>query len=261
MRDRWTPRVTLTLLPEFAALFLIAFARVGTLVMLMPGIGDRLIPVRARLAFALLLTLVLLPLLRPVIRIDVNDQMALVGLLITEILIGLMLGAALRITVSAMQLAGTVVAQQIGLSVAATLDPATGGQNPSVATFLILLGTVMIFATDLHHLAIRGIAESYRLIAPGGSPSVGDAATFVTRTFASAFLVGVQIAAPFLVFGIVFNIGMGVLSRLVPQIQVFFLALPASILIGTLILIAAMGVMTAVFLAFLQGLLSQLVGA
>jgi flagellar biosynthetic protein FliR len=251
--------MTIRLLPEFAALFMLVMARVGALVMLMPGIGDRAIPPRARLALALLLTLMLVPLVRPMVSLAGLEPATLVGLALGEVLVGLMLGAALRVTLAAMQVAGVIVAQQMGLSVAATIDPASGSQNPSIATFLVLLATAMIFAMDLHHLAIRGVVDSYRMITPGQLPATGDAAQFVARTFAGAFLVGVQISAPFLVFGIVFNLGLGVLSRLMPQLQIFFLALPATILIGTLILIAAMGVMTAVFLQHMQAVLGQLI--
>jgi flagellar biosynthesis protein FliR len=252
--------MTMSLLPEFAALLMLVMARAGALVMLFPGIGDRSVPARARLAFAFLLTLMLMPLVRPQMPVNPADPAAYVGLLFMELMVGLMLGAALRVTMSAMQVAGVIVAQQIGLSVAATLDPSSGQQNPSIATFMVLLGTAMVFALDLHHLAIRGIAESYRLIPPGAAPEAGDAAQFIIRTAAAAFLVGVQISAPFLVFGIVFNLGLGVLSRLMPQMQIFFLALPASILIGTLILIAAMSVMAMVFAAHLQAMLGQMTG-
>lgn len=250
--------MTIRLLPEFAALFMLVLARVGALIMLMPGIGDRAIPARARLGLALLLTLMLVPLIRPLVTINTADPAGYVGLAISEVLVGLMLGAALRVTLSAMQIAGVIVAQQIGLSVAATIDPSSGAQNPSIATFLVLLATALIFAMDMHHLAIRGVVDSYRMIAPGGLPDTGDAAQFIARTFAAAFLVGVQISAPFLVFAIVFNLGLGVLSRLMPQMQIFFLALPATILIGTLILMAAMGVMATVFVQHMQAIFSQL---
>jgi flagellar biosynthetic protein FliR len=252
--------MTVSLLPEFAALLILVLARTGALVMLMPGLGDRAIPARARMGIALLLALMLLPLVRTRFPLNLGDPAGYVALLLTELLVGLMLGAALRVTLSAMQVAGVIVAQQIGLSVAATLDPSSGQQNPAMASFMVLLGTAMIFAMDLHHLAIRGIAESYALIGPGSAPEVGDAALFIARTAAAAFAVGVQIAAPFLVFGIVFNLGLGVLSRLMPQMQIFFLALPASILIGTLILIASMAVMAMVFVAHMQAMLGQLSG-
>jgi flagellar biosynthesis protein FliR len=251
--------MNLTILPEFAAAFALVMARVGTLVMLMPGVGDRTIPARMRLTFALLLSLLFLPLVRPALPPLSDGIEPLIKLMLLEVLVGLMIGSTVRITLFAMQLAGTVVAQQMALSFSSTVDPTAGVQNPTIATFLVLLATAMIFALDLHHLSIRGMHDSYALIAPGVAPPVGDAAEMILKTFVAAFKSGIQISAPFLVFAIVFNLGLGVLSRLMPQLQIFFLAMPASILIGTLILLAAIGVMTNVYLQHLVAVLNQFV--
>jgi flagellar biosynthesis protein FliR len=251
--------MNLTILPEFAAAFALVMARVGTLVMLMPGIGDRNIPVRMRLTFALLLSLMFVPLVRPALPPLSGGVEPLVKLAILEVLIGLMIGTAVRITLFAMQLAGTVAAQQMALSFSSTVDPTAGVQNPTIATFLVLLATAMIFAFDLHHLSIRGMHDSYAMMMPGETPPVGDAAELILRTFTAAFKVGIQISAPFLVFAIVFNLGLGVLSRLMPQLQIFFLAMPASILIGTLILLLAIGVMMNVYLQHFAAVLGQFI--
>jgi len=251
--------MNLTILPEFAAAFALVMARVGTLTMLMPGIGDRTIPARTRLSFALLLSLLFLPLVRPALPPLSGGMEPLVKVLILEILIGFMIGTTVRITLMAMQLAGTIIAQQMALSFSATVDPTAGVQNPTIATFLVLVATAMIFALDLHHLAIRGMHDSYALLAPGAAPPVGDAAQMITQTFVSAFKVGVQISTPFLVFAIVFNLGLGVLSRLMPQLQIFFLAMPAAIIIGTLILLVSLGVMMNVFIGHIGAVLGQFV--
>jgi flagellar biosynthesis protein FliR len=251
--------MNLTILPEFAAAFALVMARVGTLVMMMPGIGDRNIPVRMRLTFALLLSLMFVPLVRPALPPLTGGIEPLVKLAILEVLIGLMIGTAVRITLFAMQLAGTVAAQQMALSFSSTVDPTAGVQNPTIATFLVLLATAMIFAFDLHHLSIRGMHDSYAMMMPGETPPVGDAAELILRTFTAAFKIGIQISAPFLVFAIVFNLGLGVLSRLMPQLQIFFLAMPASILIGTLILLLAIGVMMNVYLQHFAAVLGQFI--
>ncbi len=250
--------MNLTILPEFAAAFALVMARVGTLVMLMPGIGDRSIPARSRLAFAMLLSLLLLPIVRPLLPVSGGIEV-LVKLLFMELLVGFMIGTAVRMTLMAMQLAGTIIAQQMALSFSSTVDPTAGVQNPTIATFLVLVATAMIFALDLHHLAIRGMHDSYALLAPGAVPPVGDAAQLIVQTFTTAFRVGVQISAPFLVFAIVFNVGLGILSRLMPQLQIFFLAMPAAIIIGTLILILSIGVMMNVFVGHLGSVLGQFV--
>lgn len=251
--------MTLTLLPEFAAAFVLVFGRIGTLVMLMPGIGDRSIPTRMRLSFALLLSLLLLPIVRQTLPPLTGSIEPFVKVLILEVLIGLMLGTTVRIVLSAMQLAGTVIAQQMGLSYSATVDPTAGVQNPTIATLLVLVATAMIFALDLHHLSIRGMHDSYAMLLPGEAPNVGDASQLILTTFVSAFKIGVQISAPFLVFAIVFNMGLGVLSRLMPQLQIFFVALPATIIIGTLILIISIGVMVNVFINHFAAHLGQFI--
>jgi flagellar biosynthetic protein FliR len=121
-----------------------------------------------------------------------------------------------------------------------------------------MLGITLVFATDLHYLVIAALNDSYRLFAPGELIQFGDIASLMTRTVATAFSVGVQLSAPFLVFGLLFNLGLGILSRLMPQMQVFFVGLPLSILLGFLILLAVVGAMMGTFLEFLGGVLREL---
>ena len=247
------------LIPELATAFMLTFARVGTLVMLMPGIGEQMIPVRVRLGAALLLTLVLFPLTRTLLPAGGTPD-AIIAVLIGEIAVGLVLGLAVRMVVGALQTAGNIVAQQLGLAFAMSVDPAMGGQQAAIGNFLTLLGITLIFAADLHHLAIMAIRDSYAFLPPAGVPEVGDAAMLAMRAVGRGFALAVQIAAPFIAFGILFNLGLGVLSRLMPQLQVFFLAMPATILIGMLLLLVALGVMMGVFLEDLAQFLAELGG-
>jgi flagellar biosynthetic protein FliR len=127
-----------------------------------------------------------------------------------------------------------------------------------VSNFLAILGVALIFATDMHHLAIGALDESYNIFKPGAVLPTGDVAELMIGTVSGAFRVGVQLAAPFLVFGILFNVGLGVLARLMPQLQVFFLGLPASILIGFAMLLVLVAVLMNTFLAYLGTVLSQI---
>ncbi len=250
------------LLPGIAAAFLLTFARVGTLVMLMPGVGEQLVSPRLRLAFALLLSLLLFPTVRPLLPTQ-NGAIAghgLIALLIGEVLVGLMLGLTVRMVQAALQTAGMIISQQIGLSYAMTVDPMQGGQQTAIGTFLALLGVTLIMASDLHHIALEAIGRSYVLLPPGGVPGMGEAATLALRAIGRGFGLGVQISAPFIAFGILFNVGLGVLARLMPQMQVFFVALPASVLIGMLVLLGSLGVMMGVFLDDIGHYLAQFTG-
>lgn len=253
------PPMQIAILPEISALFVLVFARVGTLVMLMPGIGERFILSRARLSLAFFVALVMLPMARGTITVP-SDPAGLGGLLISEILIGLALGSCVRLLMGALQTAGLIVAQTMGLGFAMTVDPSGGMQNPSIGNLLSMLGITLILASDLHHVALVAIHESYQLLPPGGFPDVGDLLGLAVKAMARGFALAVQISAPFIAFGLLFNLGLGVLARLMPQMQVFFLAIPASILGGMLVLLAAIGVMMGVFLEDLGAFLRQLTG-
>src|SRR6059058_5554582 len=225
-------RVDISLLPALAAAFMLVFARIGAMVMLLPGLGESNIPVRIKLAIALVLTLVILPLHRAAYHIDMQSIAPLLVLMVHEIVIGVVLGATARVTLGALQVAGSVVAQQLGLGFVTAVDPTQGQQGVLVGNFLTLLGVTLIFATDLHHLVIAALDDSYLLFRPGEIPLLGDVAELTTRTVAAAFRIGIQLSAPFVVFGLLFNLGLGILSRLMPQMQVFFVGLPISILAG-----------------------------
>ncbi|MCX7326762.1 MAG: flagellar biosynthetic protein FliR [Hyphomicrobiales bacterium] len=251
--------MAITILPELAALFMLVFARVGTMVMLMPGLGERFVLNRAKLAIAVFLALLLLPVARPLMQVP-SDPGLLMSLLISEILIGAILGLSARLIMAALQTAGVIMANQIGLGFATAVDPAMGQQNPSIGNFLSILGITLVLVTDLHHLAIAAIHNSYTMLPPGAYPSVGDASALGLQAVSKGFSIAVQMSAPFIVFGLLFNLGLGVLARLMPQFQVFFLGAPASILIGMAILAAIVSVMMTVFLGELGSFLKQLAG-
>lgn len=247
----------MTLLPEWSTAFMLVFARVGTLVMLFPGIGERFVPGRIRLSLALLFTLVFLPFASPMIKTAGPDT---IRILFIELAIGFMLGLITRLIVTSLQTAGAIVAQDLGLSFAQTVDPTAGTQGAAISNLLVMMGAVLVFTTDLHHLAISAIGASYVNLPPGILPPATDALTLAMKTMATGFSLAVKIAAPFAVFAIVFNLGLGLLSRLMPALQVFFLAAPASILLGMLMLMAVIGVMMSEYVAELQGFLSVLNG-
>jgi flagellar biosynthetic protein FliR len=113
---------------------------------------------------------------------------------------------------------------------------------------------------DLHHLAIGAIRASYNLLPPAGLPEAADAAALAIRAVGQGFSLAVQISAPFIVFGILFNLGLGVLARLMPQFQIFFLAMPATILAGMLVMLAVLAVMMSVFVESLGAYLADMGG-
>jgi flagellar biosynthesis protein FliR len=251
-------QIDVSFLPALAAAFMLAFARIGTMIMVMPGLGELAVSARVRLTIALVLTAVILPLHRAEYQLDLRAFGPVLTMLVQEILVGVVLGLLARLTIAALQIAGTVAAQQMGLGFVTAVDPTQGQQGMIVGNFLSVLGVTMIFATDLHHLVIAALNDSYALFRPGEVPVLGDVASALTGTAATAFRIGVQLAAPFLVFGLLFNLGLGVLSRLMPQMQVFFVGMPLSILVGFLILALVLGAMMMTFLDTFEGVLHTL---
>jgi flagellar biosynthetic protein FliR len=250
--------IDVSFLPALGAAFLLVFARAGTMVMLLPGLGEQNISARMRLTIALILAAVLVPLHRAAYHIDPNALGPLIVILVEEIIVGAVLGLTARLTISALEVAGSVIAQQLGLGFVTAVDPTQGEQGVIVGNFLTMLGITLFFATDMHHLVIAALNDSYTLFEPGEVPATGDVAALVTKTVSGAFRIGIQLSAPFLVFGLLFNLGLGVLSRLMPQMQVFFVALPLSILLGFLFLLLALGSMMGLFLDYAGGVLHDL---
>jgi flagellar biosynthetic protein FliR len=251
-------QVDLSFLPALGAAFLLVFARTGTMLMLLPGLGEQSISARLRLTIALVLAAVLLPLHRAAYPIDTGALAPALVLLVEEILVGALLGLTARLTISALEVAGSVIAQQLGLGFVTAVDPSQGEQGIIIGNFLTMLGITLFFATDMHHLVIAALNDSYTLFEPGELLSTGDAAALITKIVAGAFRVGIQLSAPFIVFGLLFNIGLGVLARLMPQMQVFFVGLPLSILIGLLFLLLLLGAMMNFFLDYAGGVLQAL---
>jgi flagellar biosynthetic protein FliR len=251
-------RIDISFLPALATAFMLTFARVGAMVMLMPGVGELNVPSRVRLTIALALTAILLPAHQKAYVVDLKTFGPVLVLLFQELVVGAVLGLTARLAVSALQITGSVVAQQMGLGFVTAVDPTQNQQGLLVGNFLTLLGVALVFATDLHHLVIAAMNDSYTIFQPGELPLMGDAAQHVTRIIATAFRIGIQLSAPFLVFGLLFNFGLGVLSRLMPQMQVFFIGLPLSIMLGLLLLLLVIGAMMGTFVGYLEGVLTEL---
>jgi flagellar biosynthetic protein FliR len=252
-------RVDVSLLPVLAATFMLVFGRVGAMVMLLPGLGESNIPVRIKLAIAVVLTLIILPLHRQAYQIDMQSMVPLVVMMFHEIIVGIVLGATARVTLSALQVSGAVIAQQMGLGFATSVDPTNQGQQGVlIGNFLTMLGVTLLFATDSHYLVIAALNDSYNIFSPSDLTPSGDIAALATRAFTAAFRIGMQLSAPFLVFGLVFNIGLGVLARLMPQMQVYFVGVPLSILAGFLIFSLVLVAMMGTFLTYFTGVMHDL---
>lgn len=218
------------------------FARLGAMIALLPGFGEPMVPGRVRLGFALVFAVALAPTLVARMPEPATTAWGMALQVGGEVLIGLLLGGAARMLVSALATAGQIAGLEIGLAFAQTADPTMTQSGQLLAVFMGVLGVALIFATGLDHMFLRGVAGSYDIIAPGAPAPVGDAAQLALETAATSFRVGFQIVVPLIAAGLIFRVGLGVLSRLIPQIQVFFIIMPLQVLGGLAVL--ALGLST-----------------
>lgn len=220
--------------------FLLAFTRTGTVVMLMPGIGNTFVPPQTRLLFALGFSFVLFPLIQAKLPVPVPAAAGMILLIMIEFVTGLFIGSIARIMMSALDVAGLLISTQASLSNAQLFNPQFATQGSIVGSFLTLVGVMLLFATDLHHLLLLGIVNSYDIFPVGKVPDVGSMTELVISAVAGSFAVGVQITAPFILIILLMYIGMAVLSKLMPQVQVFMIAMPLQIIL-CLIMLAVIG--------------------
>jgi flagellar biosynthetic protein FliR len=220
----------------------LVFARMGAMIMMLPGFGEPAVPPRVRLAFALALAIAVAPSVSEHLPAPAASAWGMSFQVASETIIGILLGAAARMLVSALATAGQIFGLEIGLAFAQTADPTMTQSGQVLAVFLSVLGVALIFATGLDHMFLRGVAGSYEVIALGAPPPIGDAAELALEAASTSFRIGFQIAVPVVVAGLIFRVGMGMLSRLIPQIQVFFVALPLQVMGGLVIM--ALGLST-----------------
>jgi flagellar biosynthesis protein FliR len=224
------------LLPAQIFLILLVFARIGTAMLLLPGFGEPYVPTRARLFLALTISLIVTPILGDTLPAMPESASALLVLLSGEILIGAFFGTIARLFLSALTTAGMIMAYMSSMANALTNDPSAAQQGSIAGTFLVVVAVLLIFTLNLHYMMLTAIVDSYQLFVPGEVPPVADFADMVTRVVAKTFLLSFQIAAPFVVMGLIFFLGLGILGRLMPQMQVFFVAMPLQIAAGLAVL-------------------------
>ena len=252
--------ITIDFLPQTAFTFMLIFSRLAAMIMLMPALGETSIPAQVRLVMAFLLSLVMMPLVASTYGAIPVTVTGLAFIVFTEIAVGLFIGGVARIIMSALHVAGNIIALQMSLAFAQNVDPTQGQQGVLISNFLSLLAVTLIFATNLDHLLIAAMRDSYEIFVPGQAIPVGDFSQMAVKLVSDAFRIGLQLAAPFLVFGLVFYVGIGLLSRLMPQIQIFFIAMPANITLGLVLLLFLLGAMMTWFLQAFEQSISMFAG-
>lgn len=220
--------------------FLLVLSRVTGAIMMIPGLGSQYINTPIRILFSMAIAAVIAPLITDSMPSAPSEPYMFFSYVMIEALIGLFIGTMGRMLLVSLEVAGTVIGFQSGLMNAFVMNPVEGRQSSLPATFMSVMVLALIFIGDIHHLALQAVFDSYQVFQPGlltGYESLtNDFLKSITRIITEAFILGTQIAAPLIILSMLFFIGMGLLNRLMPQLQVFFVMQPFQIFVGFLTL-------------------------
>jgi flagellar biosynthetic protein FliR len=247
-------------LPNEIFSVLLIMTRFTPLVMVMPVLGEQSIPRRIRVSFSFVLSIVIYSAVRDQLVSLPQSIFDLLTLIVHEFIIGLIIGLMARVLMASTHVAGTVIAFQTGLASAQQFDPNQGGQSAIVASFMTVTAITLIVVTDLHHLMIMGLVNSYTRFPVNEAIQHADFAGVAIYYVVETFKLGLQLAAPFLLYALLYNVGLGLIARLIPQFQVFFVGMPANVYMGFLLFMLLIGSMMTLFQERMEAYLTQFLG-
>ena len=224
---------------EILTCFLV-FARIGTAMMILPMFGEPWLNARSKLAMAAVVSYVLVP-ASGVHAPAIADPARLFAPVVGEMVIGGFLGLMVRVIFSATQMAGAAIAMHSGLQVASMFDPSEASQATIPATLLSTTVLALMFASDAHHLLLAGLARSYTVMPFGILPDLGSLSEAMTRIGSRSFDLAFRVAGPVIMVALLLNAVLGVMNRLMPTLQVMFVAAPLQIMVGLVVLAASIG--------------------
>lgn len=223
----------------FVGSLLWPFMRIGAMLMAMPVIGTRLVTVRVRVAAAMLITFLVMPLL-PVM--PAVEPLSLAGLSVSvqQVLIGLAMGFTLQLVMSALTIAGEAIAMSMGLGFASMVDPQNGVNVPVLSQFFLILGTLLFLALGGHLMIIQLVVNSFQTL-PVAETGLQREGFMILVSFASQMFIGaVWVALPALISILVITLAMGIMTRAAPQLNIFSVGFPVTMLMGFIILMLIM---------------------
>jgi flagellar biosynthetic protein FliR len=235
-------------------LFFFVFLRVGAILMSIPIFDSRGIPFFFKMALAFAIGIVLFPLLKLDVAPVASGLFALGIGAAGEIFLGLAIGFSAKLLFAGIQLAGQLAGYQMGLAIANVMDPATSEQVPLLAQFYKLIGLLVFLSINAHYWFIKALTESYRLIPP---LNVNFGSSFMEQLIqlsGNMFVIALQVGAPVIAAMLLTSVAFGLVARMVPQMNVFIVAMPLKIGVGLLFI----GFGLPYFTAFLENIFNDL---
>jgi flagellar biosynthetic protein FliR len=240
------------LIPQEIFRIFLVFARVGGFMMVIPGFGEASVSPRIRLILSLLIAYLLAGAITAPMPALPENSWHLVAVIAPEAIIGLMMGSSIRAMMGALAIAGEITAMSTSFTFAQMANPMAGMGGSAIGVFMTTMGLITIFTTDMHHVFLHALADSYTLFPIGHFPALADASELSLTMVSSSFALGVQLSAPFILMSLVINLALALANRVMPQFQVFFISAPASILLGFTVLSSTIGIILNIWAARLD---------
>lgn len=220
------PQITVEQIETFIFILL----RVSSIVVIMPILGNRAVPVRVKAGLSLLIAFLLLPFVK--LHAPPLEILPLALRMAGEVMIGVTIGLAGRLVFAGVQLAGQLAGFQMGFAIVNVFDPITSAQVSIIAQFQYLLAMLIFLAVDGHHLFLNAIAESYRIVPALGFHFSGELTQAIVELSKDIFIVAIKTGAPVITMLLMISIGFGLIARTVPQINILIVGFPLQIAAG-----------------------------
>jgi flagellar biosynthesis protein FliR len=234
--------------------FILVLLRVSAIVVTIPVISDSSVPVRIKAALSILITLIIFPIVLPKIPKPANyHTLILMYRMAGEVMIGVIIGFVARLIFAGVQLAGDMIGFQMGLSIANVIDPITSEQVSTITELQYLISMLVFLAVDAHHIFFSAIMQSYNIISPLTFHFSGPLMQFIFDFSRDMFVIALKLGAPLMAVMLFTNVGLGIVARTVPQINIFIVGFPLQIAIGLIFL----GLTAPMFVQLTQGLFAN----
>lgn len=235
--------------------FMLVVARLSGLFLIAPVFSSPMIQPRIKLMALLVLAATLTPIVAPTAPETPASVWPLLQAIVTESIIGFALGFSVSIVFSAVQIGASLIDTSIGFSMANIIDPLNNAQGAVLGSFYSMVATLSFLAVNGHHWLLAGFKRSFEVVPPGGTPDVEQMMSNLFATFTSIFAMAFQIAAPVLITLLLVDVVLGIVSRVVPQMNVFFVGIPLKIAVGLVAVIISLPAFT----GFLERRVSDIV--
>ena len=226
------------LILDHAFSLVLVLARIGATFALLPGLGESTIPAVVKAGMVITLTILLLPIVEPVLPPRPESEVALGLMVLAELANGLWFGWLARIMTTSLPLAGQFIADFVGLSNVLQPSPDLGTQTTAISRLYEVAVPALLLSTRLYTVLLSALLRFYQVIPPGSLAWVPDSAATTVSVVAESFDLALRLSAPFILAAIAWHVAIGLIARLVPRLQIFFVALPGQIGLGLLLLAA-----------------------